>query len=235
VLWAVLVPGLALASIGKVSVLEGVAKRTPREGAAQALQVGAEIELGDVLDVGPKSNLKLTLTDQSVIMLGADSRLEITEAAFKEQDREGFSAKLRFGKFWASVRKALAGSEAKFEVSTERAVAGVRGTVFRVDTVAGPKGPATATWVRVVSGKVGVEAQVRKALKGATPQPPAPKKGAREEVPGPTEVGVEEWERVFRELQAQQQVLVGEELGPTRALDRRAMADAFGRFVQRHQ
>jgi hypothetical protein len=197
--------------------------------------VGTDIELGDVLDVGPKSNLKLTLTDESVLMLGADSRLEITEAAFKEQDREGFSAALKFGKVWARVRKALAGSEAKFEVTTERAVAGVRGTVFRVDAVAGTKGQAARTVVRVMAGRVGVEAKVRAAAKGATPQKTPPRKGERVEVPGPQEVGVEEWERVFVELQKNQQVTVGEELGQARALDPRAMADGFGRFVQRHQ
>jgi hypothetical protein len=233
---ALLLPGLALASIGKVSVLEGTATRTDEAGQAQPLHVDSEIELKDVINVGPRSNLKLTLTDGSVIMLGAESRLHLDEATFEGQDRKGFSARLGFGKIWARVKKALGGSEAKFEITTERAVAGVRGTIFRVDyahtaKAVAPQKPLMV--VRVVEGRVVVEAQVRKAVKGQAR--PRPGKGEREQVPGPQEISQEEWEKKFVELQARQQVEVGEELGASRPLDTRAMKDAFGSFVDRNQ
>jgi hypothetical protein len=230
-----LLPALALASVGKVSVLEGRAERRPATGAAQALKVGSDLELGDTLEVGPRSNLKLTLSDKSVIMLGENSQLRIDEATFEGQERKGFSATLGFGKIWSRVEKMLAGPDAKFEVRTERAVAGVRGTIFRVDAVK-VVGATTQiarrahTVVRVVEGRVAVEAQVKRALKGATPT----KKGPRVQVPGPTEVSAEQWERRFVELQANQQVSVGEELWKEAAVDPASRRDAFARFVDRN-
>ena len=131
---AILAPCMALASVGKVSLLKGTAQRAPKAGgAAVALKEGAEIELGDTLTVGTGSNLKITLNDESLLLVGADSVLTIEEAKFEGLERRAFSARLTLGKVWAKVTKAVSGSEAKFEVTTDRAVAGVRGTVFRVD------------------------------------------------------------------------------------------------------
>ena len=177
---ALLLPGLALASVGTVSLLEGTATRT-NGGQTQALQAGSEIELHDTIDVGPASNLKLTLTDASVIMLSAESQLIIDEATFEGQERKGFAARLEFGKIWASVKKALGGSDTKFEVQTPRAVAGVRGTIFRVDygNTAKALMPAQKLRmiVRVVEGRVVVTQAVRKAVKAQVPSGEDPKKG----------------------------------------------------------
>lgn len=231
-----LVPGLALASVGKVSVLEGTAKRT-NGSETQALQVGSEIELNDTIDVGPGSNLKLTLTDESVLMLAEGSRLVIDEATFEGQERKGFVARLGFGKVWARVKKALAGSDSKFEVQTDRAVAGVRGTIFRVDYGDTAKAMVPAQklriFVRVVEGRVVVSQTVPKVVKGQALKPP--KKSDRKQVAGPQEISQQEWEKKFVELQGQQQVEVGEELGAAKPLDANAMKDAFGRFVDRNQ
>lgn len=235
-----LVPGLALASIGKISVLEGTAKRT-NGGETQELKVGSEIELNDTIEVGPGSNLKLTLTDESVIMLSPGSRLMIDEATFEGQDRKGFTARLGFGKIWAKVKKALAGSDSKFEVQTDRAVAGVRGTIFRVDYYDKTVQAMAPTEklrmvVRVVEGRVEVSQMVRKAVKGQVPGGKPPKKGERKEIAAPHQpVSLEEWERKFVELQAQKQVTVDEELGKAVPLDMNAMRDDFGRFVDRNQ
>lgn len=237
VLLGALVPGLALAAIGRVEVLEGTARRTPDQGTALDLKPGSEIEVKDLLTVGPKSNLKLVLNDGSVIMLGAGSELFISQADFEGQERKGFVAKLGLGKFWASVKKALAGSSAKFEVETDRAVAGVRGTQFRVDAAApAVKGALSpSTLVQVVEGQVRVTARVRKPTPVAGTPPT--KLGERVEVSGPREVSVEEWEEAFIELQANQQVRVSGELGQPRttALDRKVANDPFGRFVNRNQ
>jgi hypothetical protein len=234
-----LVPGLALASIGKISVLEGTAKRTSG-GETQELKVGSEIELNDTIEVGPDSNLKLTLTDESVIMLSPGSRLMIDEATFEGQDRKGFAARLGFGKVWAKVKKALAGSDSKFEVQTDRAVAGVRGTIFRVDYDETAKTMVQTQKlrmvVRVVEGRVEVSQMVRKAVKGHVPGGKPPKKGERKQIAAPHhEVSQDEWEKKFVELQAQKQVIVEEELGEAKPLDMNAMRDSFGRFVDRNQ
>lgn len=223
-------PGLA--AVGRVEAVEGSAWRTPEGAERQALQPGVEIEQKDTLDVGPGSGVKLALNDGSVLMLGAGSQLVITEAQFAGLERKGFSAYLRLGKVWAEVKKAMSGSEAKFEVETDRAVAGVRGTSLRVD-VAPPVtvgGRSASTVVQVYTGLVGVTARV-------PPRPgtaKGPKPGERKQVPGPQEVSLEAWEETFIQLKARRQVEVGEQPGKVTSLDTRRMNDDFGAFVKRN-
>jgi hypothetical protein len=240
--FALLLPGLALASVGRISVLQGTATRRDASGQAYALKVGSEVELKDTLSVGAASNLKLLLTDESVLMLGANSQLYIDEATFEGQERKGFSAKLVFGRIWARVKQMAAGSEAKFEVTTERAVAGVRGTIFRVDYGSTAKAMTPAQKpsmvVRVVEGRVVV--QVPQTGANQAPAVAGNKKQPRTQVAGPQEVSEQKWMEIFANLQAGQQVEVGSELGATKRatvkpLDKKAMQDDFGQFVDQNQ
>lgn len=236
-LGALLAPVLALASIGKITALEGTAHRITPSGAKAKLAVGSEIELNDRLAVGKKANLKLTLTDGSMLMLGEESELQIDEATFKNQEREGFSAKLLFGKVWAKVTKALSGSNAKFEVTTDRAVAGVRGTIFRVDAVKlaraatspGLARKAQTVTVSVVEGKVAVEAEVKKKIDAVVEK--VKSQGPRVQIAGPSEISAEEWEKKFVELQANQSVTIGLDLWEEAQLREQLMKDSFARFA----
>lgn len=144
----------AWAEVGAVAAMEGESARVSSSGESVALQVGSKLELGDTLEV-KSGNLKLVLTDESEIVLGAGSRLRIDEAEFKDLEHRRFSAWLFFGSLWSRVTKALAGSDAKFEVVTDRMVAGVRGTVFRVDVFSGASNDKE-TLVHVLEGRVGV-------------------------------------------------------------------------------
>lgn len=234
VLSAVLCTAPALAAVGKIQLLEGEGTRTPKEGASAPLAVGTEVELGDTLDV-KKGNLKLELNDGSVIALAEKSKLEITEAEFEGQERKGFSAFLKAGSLWTKVKKALGGG--KFEVTTERAVAGVRGTIFRIDAdtlvKAARASGRRASVVRVVEGVVAVRPTkaIAKTIKAATP----PKKGPRVEVPGPKEVTADEWEARFAELQKDQQIAVGVDLWEQAEIDAKAKADAFSQWLEKNQ
>ncbi|MGQ0508394.1 MAG: FecR family protein [Myxococcaceae bacterium] len=225
-------PAVSLASVGKIEIVDK-ATREQEGSAAEPLKAGSEIQLKDLIVV-EKGNLKLTLNDASVIMLGEGSELFISEADFAGQERKGFSAKLVGGKIWSKVSKALSGSGAKFEVTTERAVAGVRGTIFRVDTnkiVQGVKPHSFRTVVRVTEGVVGVAAKVKAVAKGAVPAA----KGERKQIAGPQEISVEKWEEKFVALQAGQQVTVGEELWKEAAYEPKAKSDPFAKFIAQHQ
>jgi hypothetical protein len=218
-----------LAAVGTVTVVEGTAFRTPKGGAEQPLQQGAEVELEDNLRTGPDGTVKLTLTDQSVLVLGPESELVVERGEFESQERSRVSLKLLVGGVWAKVKKAIAGSDSTFEVSAARAVAGVRGTIFRVDAtplIAGTRPPKIReTVVRVTEGRVAVNARVKKAAK-------PPPKGPRHEVPGPTEVTAEEWEKRFVELQAGRQVRITDTQFQTgKATEQK---DAIDRFLQKH-
>ena len=102
-----------------------------------------------------------------MLRLGPLSRVELDAAAFgKGADDRKVSAKLRVGNVWASVTRTL-GGEARFEVKTENAVAGVRGTTFRVDA-----SKDKSCVVKVYSGTVAVAA-------GPLPRPAARRRGRR--------------------------------------------------------
>jgi hypothetical protein len=235
------------AVVGKVAALAGSGARYAGADALQPeaiangipLKVGDEVLLHDVIKLD-SGNAKIVLNDASVVMLGSDSDadrkpgafLAITEADFKDQVRSAFSAKLMWGKVWSHVTKALSGSDAKFEVTTPRAVAGVRGTIFRVDAVqfvAATK-KKDSTRVRVSEGKVAVQAQVRLASAAGVKRPP---KGGHTEVPGPQEISKEEWEKKFVELQKGMQVEVGEELWKESKYDS-SKKDSFDDFVNKN-
>jgi hypothetical protein len=228
-LLALLAVSPALAAVGNVTVVEGPAFRTPKGGAEQPLKQGADVELDDTLRTGPEGTVKLTLTDQSVVVLGPDSELVVERAEFEGQERSKVSLKLLVGGVWAKVKKAIVGSDSTFEVSAARAVAGVRGTIFRVDAtplIVGTHPPKIReTVVRVTEGKVAVNAQVKKAAKKPPP-------GPRHEVPGPTEVTPEEWERRFVELQAGRQVRITDTQFQTGKAS--GTKDAIDRFLQKH-
>lgn len=215
-------------AIGTVSVLDGTATRTPAGGKPAKLAVGAAVHLKDTVET--KAPVKITLNDGSVIMIDKDSRLTFDEASFEDQSksREGFSATLSFGKFWGKVKKAVAGSDAKFEVKTDRAVAGVRGTIFRVDAtkIAASTRPPKKTQVWVRTGVVGVASTAK--VKDKTPKP----KGPRVEVAGPKEITKDEWEKRFAELQAGMSVTVTNELWSMDPVPE--PKDAFASFVQQN-
>jgi hypothetical protein len=220
----------AQGAVGSLTTVEGPAFRVPKGGGEQPAQPGAAVELEDTLRTGPGGHLKLTLTDQSVLVLGSDSELLVERAEFEEQDRSRVSLRLVVGAVWAKVKKVLAGSDATFEVSAARAVAGVRGTIFRVDAtplIAGTRPPKIReTLVKVAEGKVGVSAQVKK--RAGQPPPTGP----RHEIPGPSEISAEEWERRFVELQAGRQVRITDtQFTPGKASGKK---DELDRFLERH-
>jgi hypothetical protein len=71
------------------------------------------------------------------IRLGDSSKIEVDDAtSFQITDCETSKTKIFLkedvGSLWIHVKRAVAGSDRKFDVVTERAVAGVRGTIFEV-------------------------------------------------------------------------------------------------------
>jgi len=118
------------APAGTVTFLAGDATRSAG-GSTEKLAVGSAVRAGDVLETQRRTRLEVKLADQSLLRLGPVSRAVVETAAFGRtvEDRK-VSAKLLVGKVWANVAKAV-GGEARFEVQTENAVAGVRGTAGR--------------------------------------------------------------------------------------------------------
>jgi hypothetical protein len=176
-------PGLPGGPAASVTFLDGEAVRAAG-GKSESLSMGSSLSEGDEVETRKRTRLELTLADGSVVRLGPLSRAKLDTAAFGKtpQDRK-VSARLLVGNVWANVAKAV-GGESRFEVRTENAVAGVRGTTFRVDAARD-----RSVVVRVYSGTVAVAG-------GSLPRPEHQQGEPRHQVPGPGEVTREQWEKI---------------------------------------
>jgi hypothetical protein len=180
-------PARAQPKSAQVSTLEGRAQKSRAGSPGSELKVGSALAPGDVVETRADSRLEIRFGDGSLLRLGPEARLLLAEAHFAGRAQRRVSARLFFGKLWAKVTSVLQG-EQKFQVETENAVAGVRGTTFRVEANADK-----SVLVRVYDGQVAV------GKGGPAAAPPA---GERREVPGPQEVTREQWERlVGRQMQ----------------------------------
>jgi hypothetical protein len=197
---AVVLGGAALAAApapaGTVTFVAGHASRSAG-GKTEKLSVGAAVFEGDVLVTERRTRLEVKLADQSVLRLGPASRAEVQAAAFgKTVEERNVSAKLLVGKVWANVAKAV-GGEQRFEVKTENAVAGVRGTTFRVDAASD-----RSVVVKVYSGTVAVASGPipRPEHEGEGKTEVAKDKPARRQVAGPQQVTREQWEKIVTSM-----------------------------------
>jgi hypothetical protein len=187
----------APAPAGAVTFVAGEAARTAG-GKSENLAVGTSVFQGDVLETRRRTRLEVKLADGSVLRLGPSSRAAVQGATFgKTVDERNVSAKLLVGKVWANVAKAV-GGEQRFEIQTENAVAGVRGTTFRVDAAAD-----RSVVVKVYSGTVAVASGPlpRPGHQGEEARPEIAKDApARRQVAGPRQVTREQWERIVTSM-----------------------------------
>ncbi len=93
---------------------------------AEKLKSGDTLHIGDSIHVGPDAYVQILYPDGSETRIGPNSGLTIAQDMC-----EKFTLSFRWGKFWTSIKHALGG--AKYEVRTQRAVIGNRGTVFSVE------------------------------------------------------------------------------------------------------
>ncbi|HSI05276.1 MAG: FecR domain-containing protein [Myxococcota bacterium] len=112
--------------IGKVELISGQA--------VAPLDRFGEVPMGTIIATGDDGRCSLRLPSGTLIRLGSNTRVEVASltrgdpaAARKE------TIKVSVGRLWAKVTK-LFGNDSRFEVQTDNAVAGVRGTAFFVET-----------------------------------------------------------------------------------------------------
>jgi hypothetical protein len=222
----VALPVVALAEVGKVSEV-GAGTRTGKDGKSEELKVGTAVQLEDTLKT-TKGILKFALNDGSVIALNEGSELKINKAEFEGQERkgDGFLGFLKSGSLWTTVKKAVGG--APFQVETERAVAGVRGTIFRIDASEIVKG-AKVSIVHVRDGivRVNPSAQLKKQMSKTVK-----KAGAeRKQVAGPQEISADDWEKKFVELQKGAAQMVGADIFDDATELAKKRDDAFEKWI----
>ena len=133
---------LLMAAAMTVTLAEGPV--TLADGAK--VEKGAALAPGQTVQTGEGGRVEITLSSGTVLRLGESSRMTLQDAT----PQKSFSARLLLGNVWAKVHKLLAGET--FHIETENAVAGVRGTEFRVEVA-----PQKEDLVRVYEGVVQVD------------------------------------------------------------------------------
>lgn len=120
-----------------------------RDGTITALDIGAPVYQSDRIVTGPEARVKLELVDGTVVAIGAETEVELTEYAVIE-DNNRLSAVLSLIR--GIIRSTVTGGDppAPFDIRTQAAVASVRSTEWIVEVKNGK------TAVFVVEGLVAV-------------------------------------------------------------------------------
>ncbi|HOW56930.1 MAG TPA: FecR family protein [Smithellaceae bacterium] len=189
-----------------VRMSKGQATVTALEGTAlivcegqkkgKSLKINDKVSAGCGITTGEKSRLELLLPDKSIVRFAENTNFNLMQADAKTGEKREIKIFVKLGKIWSNVRKAL-GGKSGFEVSCENAVAGVRGTVYRVD-VAKDKSAV----VKVYDGEVGVwSPKISEDAKSSQLSgPPKPVAGPKK-VAGPKRVSMEEWIYIVKSMQ----------------------------------
>ncbi len=181
-----------------VTALEGTA-RVYAKGAVHGklLRRNAAVGKDQEVRVGKASRLELRFPDGSVMRFAAGSVIKMDTIAYdRTTQQKKVKVELGFGKLWAKIKKLLT-PDSKVEVQTVNAVAGVRGTVYRV-TVA----EDDSATVMVYDGSVSVAGRPREVPKPAAEvSGPVPVPGPHEVPPPYHEVTREEWTVIVKSMQ----------------------------------
>ena len=179
-----------------ITFLEGNAEYKKKDDVKwNALKKDTLLKEGDEVKTLEKTKIELTLSDKSVMRFASNTSFLITQLKSAKGDKGGSAGvKLLLGKFYGNVSK-MAKKDSEFKVETKVAVAGVRGTIYRVDM---EKDDSYLT--RVYEGKIEVSNppyEIPKPQVVGGPQPvPGPSR-----IEGPKQVTFEEWVEIVGALQ----------------------------------
>jgi hypothetical protein len=135
----------------KASFVKGDVTAGAPGATAGKVKRGQQLAAGDTIKTGEGARAELTFPDGSVVRIGPSSELKLESASFDGKTKQvKVEAEIVGGTAWAKVAT-LVGKDAQFKVKTQNAVAGVRGTVFRVNV-----DKDEATVVKVYNGSVAV-------------------------------------------------------------------------------
>ncbi len=179
----------------QVTLLQGTAQVLSMDGKRRSLKVGHILKGGDQVDTGPKSRLEIVLPDRTLLRFADNTSFKIIQIDVSEAaNTRNAKVNVALGKTWVNVGKTL-GVKPKIEVSCENAVAGVRGTIYRMNV-----NDDRSALIRVYDGEVAVSGGGKPAEQTPAMGPPEKISGPVS-VPGPRKVSMEEWVYIVQSMQ----------------------------------
>jgi hypothetical protein len=181
----------------RVTYLEGTASVSSAEHPKSTpLRKGDRLGRGQNVNVGAGSRLELHFPEGTVMRFAERSVIKLDELLYRKQDGEKtVKIGLDLGKMWAKVRQ-LVTPGSRVEVWTANAVAGVRGTVYRVNAE-----EDRSAVVKVYEGSVSVDGVPRETVKQPAASSPVAVPGPHAVPPPYHEVTMEEWHVIVRSFQ----------------------------------
>lgn len=176
---------------GKASVFtKGSKKGTP-------LRKNDKLKKGQEVKVDERSRIELKYPDGTIMRFAERSTIKIDDITYDDKTHsKKVKVDLGGGKVWANVKK-LVTADSKVEVKTVNAVAGVRGTVYRVNV-----DEDNSATVKVYDGTVAVAGVPKEAAKTSGQfTAPVPVAGPTQVPPPYHEVSMEEWTVIVKSMQ----------------------------------
>ncbi|HQM44451.1 MAG TPA: FecR family protein [Smithellaceae bacterium] len=192
-----------------VKMTKGVAQITSLRGEAKAicmdqtdprqLKKNDRLSAGCEVSTSANSRLEMLLPDRSIVRFSEKTKFKLIQSDVGQDGKRTIKISVPVGKVWTNVRKALKSRDNTFEVSCQNAVAGVRGTVYRMDVE-----NDQSAQVKVYDGEVDVRGNSRTqdatAPHPAAFGPPKPVSGPTA-VAGPQPVSMEQWVYIVKSMQ----------------------------------
>ncbi len=207
------IPVFAAEDAAVVTRLDGQAHVYSRgQKTGKLLHKNDILKRGQEVKVGERSRIELRFPDGTVMRFAERSTVKMDDIIYNPSTKDKkVRVDMAGGKLWANVKK-LVTTDSKVEVKTVNAVAGVRGTVYRVNV-----DEDNSAMVKVYDGSVYVDGKQQGTGQQAAPAgPPVPVPGPHEVPPPYHEVTMEEWHVI---VQSFQQVTVSPQGVPSQPQD----------------
>jgi ferric-dicitrate binding protein FerR (iron transport regulator) len=194
----------AAAGTVKVDVGTGTAAVTTLTGKALVTRVGTTqrvklatgvlLAAGDQVTTGTGARLELKLPDGSTLRFDERTTFKLVAMTGSQKGQtRNIRISMVVGKTWARVAKLFGKKRGGFDIATQTAVAGVRGTTFRMNVE-----EDNSAVLKVYGGEV----EVRKKSEAATGTKAAPPVFTKPvPIQGPHPISMEEWVYIVKSLQ----------------------------------
>lgn len=181
----------------KITSLTGTAKYASANGSWASVRTGQALKGGYQVETGAGARMELTLPDASVLRFAGNTRFKVVSIDMDEASgTRNAKINVALGKTWANVNKGLK-LKPNIDVESSNAVAGVRGTVYRMNV-----DEDQAVLVRVYDGEVKVQGGKEQAQETGAPVLGQPQKIAGPaKIQGPHSVSMEEWVYIIKSMQ----------------------------------